>query len=64
MSGQRRRDRWAARGMRPTEKAKDFKGAMGKLFCYMGRYKLRFVMVFIFAIAGTIFNIAGPQDPW
>ncbi len=35
---------------------------MGKLFCYMGRYKLRFVMVFIFAIAGTIFNIAGPRS--
>ena len=61
MSGQRRRGPMGGRGMRPTEKAKDFKGAMGKLFCYMGRYKLRFVMVFIFAIAGTIFNIAGPK---
>ena len=48
-------------GRRPNEKAKDFKGAMGKLFRYMGRYKLRFVMVFIFAIAGKIFNIAGPK---
>ena len=55
MSGQRRRGPMGGRGMRPTEKAKDFKGAMGKLFRYMGRYKLRFVMVFIFAIAGTIF---------
>ena len=61
MSGQRRRGPMGGRGMRPTEKAKDFKGAMGKLFRYMGRYKLRFVMVFIFAIAGTIFNIAGPK---
>ena len=61
MSGQRRRGPMGGRGMRPTEKTKDFKGAMGKLFCYMGRYKLRFVMVFIFAIAGTIFNIAGPK---
>ena len=48
-------------GMRPTEKAKDFKGSMGKLFRYMSRYKLRFVMVFIFAVAGTVFNIAGPK---
>ena len=61
MSGQRRRGPMGGRGMRPTEKAKDFKGAMGKLFRYMGRYKLRFVMVFIFAIAGTIFNIVGPK---
>ena len=34
---------------------------MGKLFSYMSRYKLRFVMVFIFAVAGTVFNIAGPK---
>ena len=34
---------------------------MGKLFRYMSRYKLRFVMVFIFAVAGTVFNIAGPK---
>ena len=27
----------------------------------MSRYKLRFVMVFIFAVAGTVFNIAGPK---
>ena len=47
--------------MRPTEKAKDFRGSMGKLFSYMSRYKLRFVMVFIFAVAGTVFNIAGPK---
>ena len=39
MSGQRRRGPMGGRGMRPTEKAKDFKGAMGKLFRYMGRYK-------------------------
>ena len=49
------------RGMRPTEKAKDFKGAMSKLFRYMSRYKMRFVLVFIFAIAGTVFNIVGPK---
>ena len=63
MSEQRRRGpmRGHGPGMRPTEKAKDFKGSMGKLFRYMSRYKLRFVMVFIFAVAGTIFNIAGPK---
>ena len=63
MSEQRRRGpmRGHGPGMRPTEKAKDFKGSMGKLFRYMSRYKLRFVMVFIFAVAGTVFNIAGPK---
>ena len=63
MSGQRRRGPMGGHGpgMRPTEKAKDFKGSMGKLFRYMSRYKLRFVMVFIFAVAGTVFNIAGPK---
>ena len=63
MSGQRRREPMGGHGpgMRPTEKAKDFKGSMGKLFRYMSRYKLRFVMVFIFAVAGTVFNIAGPK---
>ena len=63
MSEQRRRGPMGGhgRGMRPTEKAKDFKGAMGKLFRYMSRYKMRFVLVFIFAIAGTVFNIVGPK---
>ena len=63
MSGQRRRGPMGGHGpgMRPTEKAKDLKGSMGKLFRYMSRYKLRFVMVFIFAVAGTVFNIAGPK---
>ena len=49
------------RGMQPTEKAKDFKGAMAKLFRYMGRYKFRFMLMFVFAVAGTVFNIVGPK---
>ena len=61
MSQQRRRGPMGGRGMQPTEKAKDFKGSMKKLFGYMGRYKLRFILMFIFAVAGTAFNIAGPK---
>ena len=49
------------RGMRSGEKAKDFKGAMKKLFRYMGKYKFRFMLMFLFAVAGTIFNIVGPK---
>ena len=62
MSEQRRRKGpMGGRGMQPTEKAKDFKGAMAKLFRYMGRYKLRFMLMFVFAVAGTVFNIVGPK---
>lgn len=62
MSEQRRpRGPMGGRGMQSVEKAKDFKGSMIKLFQYMGRYKFRFIMVFIFAVAGTIFNIVGPK---
>lgn len=49
------------RGMQAAEKAKDFRGAMAKLFGYMRRYKFRFVIMFIFAVAGTIFSIVGPR---
>lgn len=62
MSEQRRRKGpMGGRGMQPTEKAKDFKGAMDKLFRYMGRYKFRFMLMFVFAVAGTVFNIVGPK---
>lgn len=43
------------------EKAKDFKGSIGKLIRYMSKYKFRFVFMLIFAIAGTVFNIVGPK---
>ena len=43
------------------EKAKDFKGSIGKLIRYMSKYKFRFVIMLIFAVAGTVFNIVGPK---
>ena len=49
------------RGMMPGEKAKDFRGRVGKLLNYMGRYKIALVFVLIFAICGTAFNIVGPK---
>ena len=49
------------RGMHGGEKAKDFKGSMAKLLRYMGRYKFRFILMFVFAVAGTVFNIWGPK---
>lgn len=43
------------------EKAKDFKDAMLRLLKYMERYKFRLILMVIFAIGGTVFNIIGPK---
>ena len=48
-------------GMRRGEKAKDFKGTMKKLLQYMGSYKIAVLIVIIFAICSTVFNILGPK---
>lgn len=48
-------------GMGAGEKAKDFKGTIKKLVRYMSVYKIQMLFVAIFAIGGTIFNIAGPK---
>ena len=61
MSERRRGPMGGHGGMRPGEKAKDFKGSMAKLFRYMERYKFRFMLMFVFAVAGTVFNIVGPK---
>ncbi|WP_050698797.1 ABC transporter ATP-binding protein [Anaeromassilibacillus senegalensis] len=45
----------------PTEKAKDFKGSMGKLLRYLGRYKIRVAIVLVFAMLSTVFMIVGPK---
>ena len=44
------------------EKAKDFKGTLKKLMkSYLGEYKWKLIIVFIFAIASTVFTIVGPK---
>jgi len=48
-------------GMMRGEKAADFRGSMGKLFNYMGRYKISVSIVFVFAILSTIATIVGPK---
>ena len=47
--------------MAPGEKAEDFKGTMRKLIKFMGRFKGALVIMLVFAIASTIFNIVGPR---
>ncbi len=43
------------------EKPRDFAGTMRKLIQYLGSYKLGILAVMIFAMASTIFTIAGPM---
>ena len=43
------------------EKAKDFKGTLKKLIRYMSVFKIQMLLVFVFAVGGTIFNIVGPK---
>ena len=46
------------RGVNPTVKAKNFKGTAKKLFKnYLAQYKIKLLIVFLFAIGSTIFTI-------
>lgn len=47
-------------GLGAAEKAKDLKGTMKKLIRYMRRFYAPIVLVILFAIASTVFNIVGP----
>ena len=48
-------------GMMPGEKPKDFKGTLKKMIGFMGRFKAALVVVLVFAIGSTVFNIVGPK---
>ena len=60
MSEQRRSGMRGSRKM-GNEKATDFRGTMAKLLSYMKRYRLRFLTMLVFAVAGTVFSIIGPR---
>ena len=47
--------------MMPGEKAKDFKGTVKRLLAFMGRFKGAVLIVFLFAVGSTVFNIVGPK---
>jgi ATP-binding cassette subfamily B multidrug efflux pump len=47
--------------MMKGDKARDFKGTMGKLIDYLGSYKIGILVVMVFAIASTVFTIIGPK---
>lgn len=45
----------------PAEKAKDFKGTFKKLLGYISKYHAVLIVVAIFTIGSTVFNIVGPK---
>lgn len=47
--------------MMPGDRAQDFKGTMAKLIQYLGSYKTGILIVMLFVVGSTIFNIAGPK---
>ncbi len=47
--------------MIPGEKARDVKGTTFKLIRFMGRFKVPFIVAFLFAIGSTVFSIVGPK---
>ena len=56
-----RRGMRPGRWMVPGEKAKDLKGALGKILRYMGKYKIAVVFVMIIAACSTVFSVLGPK---
>lgn len=47
--------------MMPGEKAKDFKGTMGKLMSYLNKFLPSILLVLVCAAASTVFSIFGPK---
>lgn len=45
----------------PMEKAKDFRGTLGRLIGYLAPQKMRFFAVGVLAVVSTVFSIFGPK---
>ena len=45
----------------PSEKPKNFSKSMKQIVSYSGNYKYAFVVVILFAISGTVFQVIGPK---
>ena len=61
MSERNRRKSGGRRGPGAFEKPKDFRKAFTQLFRYLGRYKFYLTVMFVCAVAGTVFTIVGPK---
>ena len=44
-----------------VEKPKDFKGTFSKLLAYLKPYRVKLIIVMVFAMASTVFSIRGPK---
>ncbi|MDR3225685.1 MAG: ABC transporter ATP-binding protein/permease [Clostridiales Family XIII bacterium] len=44
-----------------TEKAKDFKGTLKMLLRYLGKFRVSIIIVAVFAVVSTVFNVIGPK---
>ena len=61
MADHRSQHRGPGHGMVPGEKAKNFRGTIKKLLHYIGSYRIAVILVALFAVGGTVFNIVGPK---
>ena len=62
-----RKEEWEPPGKResaPVEKAKNFKGSIGKLIRYIGSYKIAIIFVAVMAVCSTVFSVVGPKVLW
>lgn len=57
----RRRGPMGGHGMGAPEKARDFKGSIGKLAAYVSKFKIAIVVVMLFAAFSTVFSVIGPK---
>ncbi len=48
-------------GQGPVQKAKDFSGTTRRLLIYLRPYRIQLIIVAMFAVLSTVFNIAGPK---
>ncbi len=48
-------------GVAGDDKARNFRATMLKLISYLSAYRVRIIVVFIFAALSTVFNIVGPK---
>lgn len=46
---------------KPIEKAKDFKGTLRRLLIYLKPHRVKFIIIFLAAVASTVFSIIGPK---
>lgn len=49
------------RGLAPGEKARDFRGTLGKLLQYMGRYRVALIFIVVLAAGSAMFAVQGPE---